>query len=277
MIEKKITGIDVVLRLVLLIAVVISILPMIWLFINSLKSVQELFADPWGIPSLWEFNNYYYAWEKIGKYFLNSVIITSCSVLAMILLGSMAAYSICRYSRFWSHSLLFFFLLGQMIPGQAVLVSLGLLLVNINLLDTWTGLILAYNGAGLPFTIFILQGFFRNIPKEIFDAAEIDGCGEFGILWRIILPLSKPGLAAVGIFQSLWVWNEFPLALVLLRKESHQTLTLAVYRLMGPGTTQLQITRAFAALFLSVIPLIVIYLFLQKNFVAGLTAGAVKS
>lgn len=277
MVEKKITVLGVVLRVVLLFAVAVCLLPMIWLLTNSLRSVQELFADPWGLPSFpLRFDNYVFAWEKIGQFFLNSVVITSCSVLAMILFASMAAYAICRYGSFWSHSLLFFFLLGQMIPGQAVLVSLGLLLANINLLDTWAGLILAYIGGGLPFTIFILQGFFRNIPKEIFDAAAIDGCGEFSILWRIVLPLSKPGLATVGIFQSLWVWNEFPLALVILRKEAYQTLTLAVYRLLGPGATVIQITRAFAALFLAVIPVIVIYLILQKYFIAGLTSGAVK-
>ena len=275
MIKEKINIVGVGLRLILILAMVICLFPMAWLCGTSLKTIQGLFMSPWGLPTRpLQWQNYLYAWVKTGKYFLNSGIITGCSVLAMVLFGSMAAYSICRYTPRWSYFLLFFFLIGQMIPGQAVLVSVGLLLVNMNLLDTWTGLILVYIGAGLPFTIFILQGFFRNIPKEIFDAAVIDGCGEFGILWRIVLPLSKPGLASIGIFQSLWIWNEFPLALVILRREAHRTLTLGIFRIIEAQQTN--ITTGFAALFLSIIPVIALYLILQRHFITGLTSGAVK-
>lgn len=253
----------------------IALYPIIWMFASSLKTMSDLYTIKWGFPSHPQWQNYVDAINTgLILHFKNSAIVVISAVMLMVLLGSMIAYSLTRYSFRGRKILFFYFLVGQMIPAQTVVVPLYLELKKMGLINTFAGLILAYAAAGLPFTVFLLQGFFRSVPRDLFDSAAIDGCSDYGIFWKIVLPLSKPAVASVIIFQSIYVWNEFIFALTILREEPKHTLTLAVYKIIGRYWTNYPLF--FATLCIAIIPIIIVFFMFQRYFIKGITAGALK-
>lgn len=252
--------------------------PMFWLLCASMKTSREIFENPWSLPSAFRLDNYVTAWVQadIGRYFINSVLVTTVSMILILLTGSMAAYALSRYlfrGRSIIHGL---FISGMMFPVFLGIVPLFFLLQKLKLWDTHAGLILVYVAYSLPFTIFILTGFFKSLPYELAEAAMLDGCSQFGIFWRIMLPLAKPGLIAAAIFNFLGIWNEYPLALVILSRNELTTLPLGIANLVSVQNYRADWGALIAGLVIVLIPSLIVYLLSQRHITAGLTAGALK-
>jgi raffinose/stachyose/melibiose transport system permease protein len=238
--------------------------------------MTDLFQHPFGLPRSLFWGNFAKAWYKasFGTFLFNSVAVTLIAVFVMILLGALAAHSLVRFRFKGGNALLYYFLAGQTIPAQLSAVPLLVLIRSLGLMSTRAGIILVYCSAGLPFVIFLLVGFFKTLPADIFDAAWIDGCSELGIFWLIVVPIAKAGLGTAAVFQSLWVWNDFFYALMFLRKKAVRTLTIGVFSIQGEYVTDYPVV--FAALALSIIPILLLYSVMSAQFTKGITAGAVK-
>ena len=267
---------DYLIYTILIIIVVLALAPVLWMFSSSLKSIGEFYDNRWLWPKEITPSNYVHAWQgtNFKAYLLNSVVITGAAVGMMVLIGSMAACAISRYEFRGANKILYLFLGGQIVPPQAVLIPVLAIFKYLHLVGTQQGLILVYVAAGLPFTVFLLQGFFRTLPKELEESARVDGANELIIFWKILLPLARPALGAVIIFQSIWVWNEFLFALVFYNKPGRSTLSVGILAIVGEYFTDYPMLMA--ALCLSVIPVIVIFLMFSRYFVKGITAGSVK-
>jgi ABC-type glycerol-3-phosphate transport system permease component len=259
------------------------VFPMIWVAYSSLKADSEIFRDTFAPPALdsLHVDNYAQAWTeaRLKDYFLNSVIVTAASVAAIVALGAMAAYALARFSHPLGRWAFWLFLAGLMIPAQLAVVPLFFELRTFGLLNSRTGLILAYTANGLPFAIFILAGFFRSLPRALYEAAVIDGCSEFSAFWRVLLPLAKPGLVTVAIFQFIGVWKEYFYAFMLASGDSGggaRTLPLGLANLSITAEYRGEYGALFAGLVLVTVPLLVVYVLLQRHIVKGVAAGALK-
>ncbi len=257
--------------------------PMFWLFYTSLKHDQEIFLHPFSLPDPTDlrWDNYRNAWVNghFGRYFFNSVLITSTTVIATTFLAAMAAYALSRFVFPGARAMYFYFLAGLMIPLQLAIVPLFFQMRSMHLLDSQLGLFLVYLAFGFPFSIFVLTGFFRSIPASLHESALLDGAGEFGAFWHVMLPLARPGLVTVGIFLFLGNWNEFFVAFVTLSgkgSESIRTLPLGLANVTIVSQYRSDWGLAFAGLVLMMLPTLIAYIFLQKQLTKGITAGAVK-
>lgn len=250
--------------------------PFLWMVFMSFKSEGEFYTNPWGPPAKLALQNYVEAWRlgQIGVYFVNSVLVTLFTVLIIFLLASMAAYAFARLKFPGSTFLFYSFLASLIVPPQVTVVPLYIIVRDLHLLNTRLGLILAYSAGGLAFSIFLLRAFFLSLPKEIEDAAFVDGCSRFGAFFRIILPISKPALATVVIFQGMGAWNEFFIALLLIRDAALRTIPLGLYVFFSQRVVEW--TYVFAFLSIATIPVIVLYIILQRQFISGLMAGSLK-
>ncbi|HEY5203437.1 MAG TPA: carbohydrate ABC transporter permease, partial [Roseiarcus sp.] len=196
------------------------IFPMIWVAYSSLKADDAIFSDTFALPALGSLHgeNYAHAWTQahFGDYFANSVVVTATSVFLIVALGSMAAYALARFHHPAGRFAFGLFIAGLTIPAQLAVVPLFFELRTIGLLNSRAGLVLVYTANGLPFAIFILAGFFRSLPRSLYEAAIVDGCGEFAAFWRVLLPLARPALVTVAIFQFIGVWKEYFYAFMLV-------------------------------------------------------------
>jgi raffinose/stachyose/melibiose transport system permease protein len=249
--------------------------PMSLIFISSLKTSPEFMANPFGWPKSLTFSSYEAAWNNahFSTYFANSAIITIASVVSIVLLGSMTAYGL-TWNFKGSKPLFSYFLLGIMIPIQAKIITLFILLKQLGIINTHLGLILVFIAFNLSLAIFIFFGFFKTIPTDLRDAAQLDGCSEVAAFWRIILPISRPIIATVVILTGLYVWNSFFLPLILLQDKRLFPITLGLQRLKGEFSVDWPLF--FAAMVMLMIPMIVLFILMQKQFIKGLTSGAVK-
>lgn len=266
------------LSFILIIYSIIVIFPLVWIFSSSLKSSMEIFANVWALPKGIKWENYVNAWieASIGKYFINSLFVTATSVFFILLLSAMVAYVLTRF-RFLGNSFVFYYFLGGlMIPTFLGIVPLFLLLKDLRLLDNFIGLILVYIAYSLPFSIFILTPFFKSLPRELAEAAIIDGCSDFSVFWRIMLPLAKPGLITVGIFNFLGIWNEYILALVIISSEELRTLPLGIANLYMVQHYQADWGTLFAGLTIVMVPTLIVYIIFSKKLTSGITLGALK-
>ena len=257
---------------------IIVIYPMVWLISASLKTSLELFTNPW-LPTMKpQWSNFLDAWTKasIGRYFLNSVFVTAVTMFFILMIGSMAAYALARFVFKGRDFLQTAFISGMMFPVFLGIVPLFLLLAKLNMLDNYFGLITVYVAYSLSFTIFILTGFFRTLPHELAEAGLIDGCSQFAVFWRIMMPLAKPGLVAAGIFNFFGIWNEYPLALVIIAKSELRTLPLGIANLLMVQHYETNWGALFAGLVMVLVPTLVVYLIFQRQITEGLTAGALK-
>ncbi len=260
----------------LLLVAASCLFPLIWMLSTSLKSQSEVFLNMSLIPHSFKWDNYIIAWNqaKFGVYFFNSLLYTSIAVTGILLFASLAAYAFARF-KFPGRNIFFYlFLASMMIPIPGAFIPLYILLIKLHLVDTRLGLIIPYINAGLPLAIFILKGFFEGIPQDLEDAARIDGCSKLGIYWRIMLPLAKPALSTVAIISSLTIWNEYLLALIVIRKEQLLPIQVGLWSFQGQHITNYPLLMA--GLTIATLPLIVIYLVMQKNIIKGITAGALK-
>jgi ABC-type glycerol-3-phosphate transport system permease component len=260
----------------LLVALTISsIAPLVWLVLTSIRPRSDVYSGEL-LPTAITFEAYQFIWQDmhIGLFFYNSFRITLVTVVVVAVLATMAGYAFARID-FWGKQIIFLTLLATlMVPGPVLIIPLFLELGDMGLIDTQLGLVLAYIGGSLAFAMFLMRSFFETLPAELVDAGRIDGASEFGIFWRIMAPLARPGIATIVIFQFRDTWNEFIFAATLIHTPELRPLQPAIFALVGRYSTNWPALAA--ALTASVVPIILIYVFMQKQFVAGLTTGAVK-
>ena len=249
--------------------------PLFWMVRSSLMSNDTIFTDKSLIPSQLHFSNFAVAWTKgnFGVYLLNSILYTATVVFGIIVVASLAAYAFSRL-RFPGKNFFFFiFLTAMMIPLPGSFVPLYVLMTKLGLINTRIGYILCMINVGLALSIFLLKTFFDKIPSELEDAARIDGCSKLGIWRHVALPLAKPALAVIVIFNSLNVWNEYILAFLLFNDKSKMPLQLGLWYFKG--ATSVEYGFLMAGLTITVAPILLFYLVMQKHIIKGISAGAI--
>lgn len=269
-------------RFFLILWSLVVLYPVLWTFLTSLKDNQQvMLGKPWDFPSIFRFENYTNVWSRanFGDYFLNSIIVTVASTLLSLIMAATTAYILARFT-FKSRGLFYFvYVASMMIPTTLGLIPLFFLLGDINLSNSLVGLTLVYSVGTigiLPFGIFFLVGFFKALPRELEEAATIDGSSLYGVFFKIMLPLSKPGLITVGIMNALTVWNEYIMATVLINDPAKYTIPVGIAIMQGEMQYRTEWGPLFAGLSISMIPVIVMYVLYQRQITGGLTAGALK-
>jgi len=260
---------------VLILVSVTCIFPLVWMFSSSLKTQQEIFKSMSLWPAAFNWANYVIAWTRggFGVYFLNSVFYTVTVVGGLILISSLAAYAFSRLTLPGKNIIYYVFLAAMMIPIPGAFVALYVLLVKLGLVNTRLGYILPQISIGLSLSIYLFKTFFDNIPKDIEDSAEVEGCSKLGIWWHIALPIAKPAVAVIAIFKTLAVWNEYIFAMIILHDKAKMPLQRGLMIFQGAHFTEYPLLMA--GITITVIPVIVIYLFMQRHIIQGITAGAV--
>lgn len=256
----------------------ITALPLIWAAISSLKSDRQILDSPWSPPDKPHFDNWSRAWNQaqIGRYFLNTMIVVGGALAVTMLVGSLAAYTLARY-RFRGNRLVYYaFVTSMFFPLFLAMVPLFFVVQRLGLLGTYTGLILVYATYATPFTIFFLQAFFRTLPTSVAEAAFIDGCSHTGVFFRVMLPMARPGLVAVAIFNFLGLWNQYLLPLVLNPDPGHYVLSQGLAALATSQGYRSDWSGLFAGLTIAMLPVLVAYVAFQRQIRTGITAGAVK-
>jgi len=248
--------------------------PLVWMLLTSVKNQREVFSS--FLPQRLDFSNFERVWTAIDlpRHLLNSLYVTSLTVAIVVVVATLAGYAFARY-HFRGRDWLFYIFIGaMMIPGQAILIPMFQFLKSIGLLNTLTGLSLSYLGGAVAFSIFLMRSFFLSLPKELGDAARIDGASELGVFRYVYLPLARPGIATVVIIQSMATWNEFMFATTFISTPAAKTIQPALYQAVGRYATDY--TALSSGLILALIPIVTVYLILQRQFIRGLTAGALK-
>lgn len=266
----------VVIYLVLGLMAAVFLYPVVLMVLTAFKSTPEIFRNPFGPPESWSLDTFGRVWERanFGLYLRNSLLITGASALLLLATAAPAAYALARYSFRLRGALSLFFLAGIMIPIRLGILPLYLLMRDLNLIDTPFALIFTYVASGMPMSVFLLSVFFRNLPRELEDAARMDGCTETQTFWRIMLPLVRPGLATVVIVNVVPWWNDFFFPLLFLTSDTWKTIPLGMQVFFGQHLVDWSLV--FSGMVLASLPLLVIYLVMSRQFIAGLTAGAVK-
>ncbi len=262
--------------LVLIALAMVFLYPVALMILTAFKSTPEIFRNPFGLPESWNVAAFRTVWSRanFGLYLRNSLLVTGGSALLLLVTAAPAAYALARYSFRLRGVLFIFFLAGIMIPIRLGILPLYILMRDLSLIDSPLALILTYAASGTPMSVFLLSVFFRNLPRELEDAARIDGCSEQQIFWRIMLPLVRPGLATVVIVNVVPWWNDFFFPLLFLPSDTWRTIPLGMQIFFGQHLIDWSLV--FSGMLLASLPLLIIYLLMSRQFIAGLTAGAVK-
>ena len=265
--------------LIALLSAVIMLFPIYWMFITSLKTMGEIYQSP---PTFFPVNLTFEAYTSnfiddtsIYTYFKNSIIIATGSMLLCLLLATPAAYALSRKKIFGKNIIILILLMVQMFPTIILVTPLYLIFSKVGLTNSYIGLILATTTLSVPFAILVLRPLFLGLPKDLEDAALIDGCNKLTTFLRIIIPISRSGLITVGSISFLFAWGELLYPLTLASQDSMRPITVGIYRFVGQYQTDWGSLMAVA--FIASLPIIIIFIFLQKYIVSGLTSGAVKS
>lgn len=259
----------------------ISVLyPLLWTLLDALKNNEQfLLHKPWALPDaplLWE--NFSYVWNRynFGTYFLNSLIVTGGSTLLGLLLAATTAYVLARYKFRGSNALYLLYVASMMIPFVLALIPLFFLMDGLSLINTKIGLVIVYASSVLAFGIFVLVGFFKSLPKELEEAAIVDGASHFGTFFRVMLPLAQPGLVTIAIVNVLNIWNEYIVGTILVNDPKQYTLPVEIGVMQAEMQYRTEWGPLFAALLFTIVPVLVVYILFQRKIASGITAGAVK-
>lgn len=256
----------------------IMFFPIYWMFVTSIKPMNEVYHSPPLLipknPTLAPYLRNFVKDTSIYSYFKNSTIISLGSMFFVLLLATPASYGLARLKIKGKAFIMLILLTVQMFPAIVLVTPLYISFSRLGLTNNYFGLILANTTISLPFVILVLRPYFLSLPKGLEDAAVIDGCNKWSVFWRIMLPLTKPGLVTVGAFSFLFAWGELLFAMTLTSKESMRPITAGIYRFIGQF--QAEWNSLMAVAFLASLPIIIIFVLLQKHIVSGITAGAVK-
>lgn len=254
----------------------ISVLPLIWVWLSSLRASQDIAEDPFGLPWRPDFSSYSRAWTeaRFAEYLLNSVIIAVGTVVLITIVAVPASYALGALRLPASSAVLLLFLIGLMIPIWSIVIPLFFQLRDLGLVNTRTGAILIESALGLPFAIFLLRAFFRELPTELLEAARIDGAGHLRTILYVVVPLARPALYTLFVFEFMWSWNELVIPLFFLQDDSVRTLPIGLTFFQGRFTSDTAVIAA--GTILAALPVLIVYLIFNRQFIQGLTAGASK-
>ncbi|WKA51268.1 carbohydrate ABC transporter permease [Planococcus liqunii] len=264
-------------RFSLLVYALLILIPLLVVVLTSMKTLRETFSNPLGLPADGiNIDNYVAIFQEqtMAGYFMNSVIVTLFSVTFTLLFAAMIAFGITRLSSWLGNIMFTLFILGMMVPAQVIMVPLYSLMLDLNLTNSLVGLILVNVSTTLPIAVFILTGFMKTLPKELFEASTIDGAGNWQMFTKVAIPLSLPSLSATAIFLFVMHWNDLLYPLLFITDNAYKTLPLALLEFQGQYSTNYPML--FTGVIIASAPMVVAYVFLQRFFVAGMTAGAVK-
>lgn len=270
-------GLDILTYAALGVSALVALFPVLWGLTTALKTDGEVNAfPPTLIPSEVSFQNFSSVLFQSGfpKYMLNSVLVTAVCILAATAVAAHAAYAVTNFRIRFRNPIMFFILMTSMIPPVVMLVPLYMLSVKIGLYDTQFLLILIYTAWRVPVLTWILRGFFEKLPKEIIEAGTLDGCSKPMIFYRLILPISKPGVVASALLSAVYVWNDFLVSSTFTSKDELRMLSVGLYNYISQYG--IQWGKLMAAVMISIIPMVILFILLQRHFVEGMAAGAVK-
>lgn len=261
--------------ILLVVLAVIAIYPVLWLVTNSFKTQTQIFDKTWALPTEWHWETYVQAWQKgVARYIFNSIVVTTSSVLITAVISLLAAYALSRFHMVGHTFFLMLVLGGLMLAPQVSLIPLFRILQTLGLYDTYFAMILPYVAFGIPFTTFLIRSYILGIPRELEEAAHIDGAGSLTVLWHIIIPLSRPILASASVVLARRVWNEFMFALTFVESEQYKTLTVGMMSFASALRTDWP--TLMAGLVIAAIPMFLLFLLTQRQFVRGLREGGIK-
>ena len=264
------------LLLLILLYTAVSGGPFLWVALMSLRTTPEILASPYALPARLHLEKFADAWTRsnYGTYFWNSTVVVVTAVALLTLIGAMAAHCLARYRFRGARLVRFVILSGLILPPQLLILSLFQILLELRLYNSLTGLILVYVAGHLAMTVYILEGFFAQIPQDLFDAARLDGYSDLEIFWRIALPIGAPALFTTVTLNLIILWNEFLYAVVLLTEDDKRTLPLGIMHFMG--SHQLDIGMLATGLMIAILPIILLYALFSETMIRGMTAGAVR-
>jgi len=249
-----------------------------FIIISSFKTNKTVFKQLWSLPEKLNLVNFQNAWSNLdfGRYTFNSVFVVIISVALIIIISAPASYALTRMKIRFAQPITFFYLAGMGIPFQLLFIPLFKIMASLNLVDTLPGLIIVYTALSIPFTVFLLTGFFLSIPSELEDAAYIDGCNEFQAFFKIMVPMATPGIVTAAIFNFIGLWNEYMLALIFTTGTKNRTLSLGLYSLYSSLQYTSDWCSIFAGSVLVIIPTTIIFIVLSEKIISGITLGAIK-
>ena len=267
-----------ILRIFLMMGSLLVIIPLAWTFMSSLKSSKDFYAGPWVMPEKLHFENYVNAFTEanMGDYFINSIFVTVLALAFLMILAVPSAYALSRYKFFGSNFLKNSYMAGLFIQSVYIIVPLFLIMNDFNLLDNRLALSLVYAVLQLPFSIYILIGFMKSIPKDYEEAAMIDGCSYGRTLFSVIVPLAKPGIITVLIFNFMGFWNEYAMAMTFMTTDAKKTLPVGLQNLMEVQKFATDWGSLFAGMVIVMIPTMIVYGMFHKKLTEGVNIGGIK-
>ncbi|MBM7553307.1 carbohydrate ABC transporter permease [Thalassobacillus pellis] len=248
----------------------------VWVLMTSFKDNREIFSSPFGLPESIEFSNYIFALFEVNMsmYLWNSLLVALATVLFCFILGSTVSFVLSRFKFRGNFFIYMLFIIGLTIPLQSLIFPMFFKMHTIGLRDTLIGLIIVYTALNLPKTVFLLVGFMKGIPKEMEEAAIIDGCNYWQVFSKVIIPMSKPALATVGILVFISAWNEYIFATVLISSDAISTLPLGLASFQSSHLSEYGLIAA--GVIISIIPVLIVYMIFQEQIIKGMASGAVK-
>ena len=264
------------LNIILFVIAVIFLLPILLILISSVKTSQDLAMNPFGLPRQITFKYFAQAFSTMHylRSLMNTAIIAVCTVGVLLVIASMAAYAIARKNNRLYNTLYMFFLAGLIVPFQMVMIPMYKVMLGIHLVSTYQGMIFLYLALLSPFSVFLLTGFVKTVPRELEEAAQIDGCGLYRTFFTIVFPLLTPALSTVAVLNIFSIWNDFLAPMLYLQKNAMMTLTVQLGSFIGMYNNNWSLI--FTGVCMIVAPMIVIFIMAQRFIISGITAGAVK-
>jgi len=255
-----------------------TIFALSWIILASFKTTREIFREPFKFPAEIQWENYVNAWNsvRLGDYFINSVIVVAISLIILLAVSAPAAYALSRYKFRGVALITGLYIMGIGIPYPLLFIPLFSLLTALRVVNTLPGLILVYVSLSIPFTVFLLTGFFATLPGELEEAALIDGCTNWQTFRYVMLPLAAPGLLTAAIFNGIGLWNEYQLALVFINNPDNRTLSLGLYAMQNAMQYTGDWPALFAGVVIVMVPTILLFIILSERMISGITMGAVK-
>jgi len=257
-------------------AATITLAPILLAILNSFKTNGEIYTNILAFPKEWNFDNYITAFQKTDyvKSLFNTIFLVTLSLSGIVFASSLAGYKLARTKSKLSKIIFGIFIISMLIPFHSIMIGLVKVSHDLHIQGPLWGLAIIYVGIGSPMAVFLYHGFTKNIPKEIEDAARIDGCNEFQLFTKVVFPMLKPITATIVILNALWIWNDFLLPLLMITDKDNYTLLLSTKMLFGQYSADW--SRILSILILALLPVIIVYIFMQKYIVKGISDGAIK-
>jgi ABC-type glycerol-3-phosphate transport system permease component len=255
---------------------VVALFPVYFMAVSAFKTKDQYLANKWGLPLQPVLTNFAtaFAGDKFLLRFANSIILTVASVLLSLFIATLAAYAFARMPFPGKRTLFSLVIALMVVPPVVMVVPMFVAMVTWGMINSYSGAIIIYVGLLMPFSVYLMTNFFKTVPREIIDAARMDGCGTFGVFRQIMLPLSAPALLTLVVVNAMWVWNELLIALIFLQRDELKTLMVGIAAMRSRNYVDIPATMA--GLLVATLPIVILYIAGQRYFIRGLTAGAVK-